>query len=214
MKHSRTELLNYLIQTRQLSDYLEIGVYDFHNFHQIQVQSKQWVDPHPKGYYVSYIIPSLTVEQKDGYCLTSDDFFLSKYPTKYDLIFIDGLHEAEQVKRDIQNSTRVLKPNGVIVCHDCNPMDVEMATHTPTSPVWYGTVWKGYCEFMIENSADFYHYTVDIDCGCGIIIPRKEHIETPPITDELNLSWEEFVERRVELLNLISWETFLSIKSL
>ena len=40
---------------------------------------------------------------------------------RFDVIFIEGLHLAEQVDRDISNALRYLKDDGFIVLHDCNP---------------------------------------------------------------------------------------------
>lgn len=57
--------------------------------------------------------------------MNSDNFF-KKYPTKkYDIIFIDGLHESEQVSKDIHNSVNALNERGVIIIHDYNPETKE-----------------------------------------------------------------------------------------
>ena len=53
------------------------------------------------------------------YQMESDTFFeyLKEHDPerKYDVVFIDGLHKSYQVKRDIENSLRVLSPNGYIL---------------------------------------------------------------------------------------------------
>lgn len=38
----------------------------------------------------------------------------------FDLVFIDGDHSYEAVKADIETAKRVLRPGGVIACHDYN----------------------------------------------------------------------------------------------
>ena len=48
---------------------------------------------------------------------TSDEFF-NKNSNKFDLIYIDGNHLFEFVKRDIDNSLKFLKDNGVIILDD------------------------------------------------------------------------------------------------
>ena len=48
---------------------------------------------------------------------TSDAFFL-KQKDKYDVIYIDGSHEADQVYKDIKNSWKILNINGVLICDD------------------------------------------------------------------------------------------------
>jgi predicted O-methyltransferase YrrM len=52
--------------------------------------------------------------------ITSDAFF-ERSMVKFDVIFIDGLHEEHQVDRDIVNSLQHLNPGGIIVLHDCLP---------------------------------------------------------------------------------------------
>jgi predicted O-methyltransferase YrrM len=54
---------------------------------------------------------------------TSDDFFKKKCDKKYDLIYIDGLHIADQVLRDGKNAWKVLKKNGIIIFDDYNWYD-------------------------------------------------------------------------------------------
>ena len=39
-------------------------------------------------------------------------YYLNHCDEKFDLIFIDGLHHADQVKRDFENSLRCLNDNG------------------------------------------------------------------------------------------------------
>ena len=48
---------------------------------------------------------------------TSDNFFL-RNKIKFDLIYIDGNHLYEYVKRDISNSLKYLNINGIIVLDD------------------------------------------------------------------------------------------------
>ena len=48
---------------------------------------------------------------------TSDEFFMQN-KEKFDLIYIDGWHEAPQVYKDINNSWDSLNINGIIICDD------------------------------------------------------------------------------------------------
>ena len=57
--------------------------------------------------------------------LTSDDAFSRVKDMQYDFIYIDGLHQYEQVKIDIENYMQLVKPGGYIAGHD------------------YGAVWPG-----------------------------------------------------------------------
>ena len=48
---------------------------------------------------------------------TSDNFFLN-YKEKFDVIYVDGSHEADQVYKDITNSWKILNINGILICDD------------------------------------------------------------------------------------------------
>ena len=48
---------------------------------------------------------------------TSDNFF-SKETELYDVIYIDGAHETEQVFKDVKNSWKILNVNGILICDD------------------------------------------------------------------------------------------------
>jgi hypothetical protein len=103
--------INYIIQHFNLHNpkYLEIGVWEGSTFKYINSNDKDGVDP---GQYCdsSYV----------NYKMTSDDFF--KINTKkYDVIFIDGLHTAHQVTKDIHNSINFLNDGGIIVLDDVYP---------------------------------------------------------------------------------------------
>lgn len=131
-------------------------------------------------------------------------------PTTYDLIFIDGLHTAEQVKKDFENALKVLSPKGFIVLHDCNPLKEE---HTivprPTERGhWNGDVYK--FAVTISNKRKV---TVDIDNGCAVIdINGTLMYVTDPNTK--NITWDYFDKNRKKLLNLISWNEFIALSSL
>ncbi|WP_100612251.1 class I SAM-dependent methyltransferase [Confluentibacter lentus] len=60
--------------------------------------------------------------------MTSDEFFqklsandILSNSIKFNVIFIDGLHLAQQADRDIKNAIKYIKNDGFIVVHDCNP---------------------------------------------------------------------------------------------
>ncbi|NRA13228.1 MAG: class I SAM-dependent methyltransferase [Crocinitomicaceae bacterium] len=67
---------------------------------------------------------------------------------QFDVIFIDGLHLATQVDRDIFNSMKFIKNDGFVVLHDCNPPTEWSARgnfryhNTPAWKYWNGTTWK------------------------------------------------------------------------
>ena len=58
---------------------------------------------------------------------TSDEYFTNNNE-KFDIIYIDGWHEAPQVYEDINNSWNRLNLNGIIICDDYFYGDIKLNT--------------------------------------------------------------------------------------
>lgn len=190
----RYELLNHLIQKNNYKFYLEIGVEDpRRNFNAISADIKFSVDPNN--------------EFRPNYCGTSDKFFeLNNERIRFDIIFVDGLHEADQVYRDIENSFKILMPGGTIVMHDCLPRK-EVEQHVPRQQeVWTGDVWKAFVRFR-ENHPYIKMRVVNMDMGMGVLAwaDKKSVFKA-----EHELSYLNFTKYYKEWLNLISVEEFLN----
>ena len=166
--------------------YLEIGVEHPENcFNLINALKKCSVDPQKTR-------PEVHID----YQMTSDEFFekLRNKKTefepdhKWDIIFIDGLHLADQVYRDIQNAINHCK--GFVVLHDCSPENFYNA-HSDykffkeNGGAWCGTTWKAFYKFRTETNLKT--YTVDIDYGIGVI---EMNSEGTPI--KLDNPWFEY----------------------
>lgn len=187
---NRVDIINSLIQKFNFKSYLEIGVQNGVCFKQIKCKNKIGVDP--------------DITSKATIHLTSDEFFANNKKT-FDLIFVDGLHEANQVLKDIENSLKVLNKDGLIVCHDMNPQS-ELAQRVPReTKVWNGDCWKALV--VAHNLLSIQRFTVDTDHGCSIIkyIEGERVVEGTSIGD---LSYDRLENNRKELLNLISVEEF------
>lgn len=155
MHHS--EIINFFIKKYKLSTYLEIGTRcKADNFNKIKCREKFCIDPDPSA--------------EADFELTSDDFFKINHKI-FDCVFIDGLHEAHQVYRDIKNSEKFLKPGGIILCHDVNPSAFEHGYDFEDYngiDQWNGDSWKGFVKYRFET--DYYTYTVPEDeADMGII---------------------------------------------
>ena len=198
---TRTDVLNHLAEKYQLKRYLEIGVQVPEiNFDKIKCEYKVSVDPDPNAHAT--------------FIETSDRFFGRwmneelNFFNPFDLVFIDGLHTDEQVKKDFKNSWRVISPNGFIVLHDCNPLE-EKHTIVPRPTKtghWNGSVYK----FAIELG-DYYKKfnVVDVDNGCGVWNNSGDDV----IKDSTYIhdNWGSFNKYRKELLNLISFDEFTKL---
>ena len=140
----RWELINNIIKNNGYSSYLEIGCFNNECFDKINIESKIGVDPSKGG----------TIRK------TSDDFF-EKNIKKFDIIFIDGLHEYEQIKKDIINSIKFLKNGGTILCHDSLPEEYSDQTVPYSLGIWSGDVWKAIVEFRTLKDLDVCVCTID-----------------------------------------------------
>ena len=148
----RWDFINHLIDKYGYKRYLEIGLEAGINYQKVQCEVKESVDP----------------ASNPTHKMTSDEYFERIAPTqdKWDIVFIDGLHHADQVARDIQNSLSRLTENGSIVLHDCNPI-YELHQRVPrASAHWNGDVWKAVADY---RSVGGRCVVVDTDEGLGWI---------------------------------------------
>lgn len=192
----RHDIINYLIEKYKLVNYLEIGVFKGENIREIKAIHKDGVDPGAEG----YVVPEV------NYPMTSDAFFdliKGHNEIKYDIIFIDGLHHADQVEKDIKNSLNHIVDGGFIVLHDCNPVSYEAQLVPRQTIVWNGDVWKAFVDFKA-------HYpkmecsVIDTDFGVGVI-----KVGERVVTFQDNIwTWDYFNNNRKTLLNLITVEEF------
>jgi len=114
-----TKWIKYFAEEISPKVYLEIGVNQAQTFNVIPADLAIGVDPNKKcGEYI-------TRKGYEFYCMTSDYFFDTKRARelvgKIDLAFIDGLHEANQVKIDFWHVLEWLSPSGWIIFHDTWP---------------------------------------------------------------------------------------------
>jgi hypothetical protein len=194
---TRTEIIQHLIDIRGYKSYLEIGSFRNENFIKIRIDKKTSVDPDPDAYA--------------NYKMTSDQYF-AENKDKFDIYFIDGLHQHDQVWRDIRNSLEHLNNDGIIVLHDCLPKNERMQIEDFKShqhEEWTGDVWKAY--YKAYSELQYKVQVVDTDYGCGIIDTKllypeglswKVHME--------DLKYDDFLRlRRDDKFGVISVEEFL-----
>lgn len=187
---NHTQLLNYLVEKYNLKNYLEIGTQDpKNNFDKINAIYKTAVDP------------QFVQKRCSGfYEMTSDEFFKQHdFNRKYSLIFIDGLHHADQVKRDFENSIRCLNDGGFIVIHDTLPED-ESTTHVPRdSKIWHGDVYKFAMGLGAYDGIKF--YTINMDCGCTVV--WKEGTSNHARFYATDTSFDNYLACRKQTLRII-----------
>lgn len=182
----RTKLLNKLIQDNNYKSYLEIGIDNCENFNAINIETKISVDPTDlRGC-------------KPMFMLTSDEFF-SINKSKFDIIFIDGMHTFEVSYRDLLNSLDVLNENGVIILHDTFPKRYEYQTVPATVPCWTGDVWKTILKAQLEIK-NICIFTYDVESGITLIKKMENNstnTELKPI-----YYYEYFTQNFNQILNI------------
>ena len=150
----RWDLIEYLIKKNNYTNYLEIGCDQNQLFSKVIIDNKIGVDPVSGG----------------NIRKTSDDFF-KENNDKFDIVFIDGLHTYEQVKKDILNSVNCLNVNGIILVHDCMPDSLGKQAVPRYKMQWNGDVWKAIVDLRQKEDLDI--YTCEMDQGIGIITKKK-----------------------------------------
>jgi predicted O-methyltransferase YrrM len=182
----RLEIIQNIIISKNYKKYLEIGCDKDQIFSNILIDFKIGVDPVQGG----------NVRK------TSDDFFKNNLD-KFDIIFIDGLHEYEQVNKDINNSLKALNDGGIILLHDCMPKSYFHQAVPRSRMSWNGDVWKNIVEARANPEIDT--YTCFADEGIGIIFNRLNRNKL--IINKKNfkkLKFRDFYYNYREYLNIIS----------
>tara|TARA_B110000238_G_scaffold25448_1_gene24559 strand:+ start:396 stop:1226 length:831 start_codon:yes stop_codon:yes gene_type:complete len=192
---SRFAVVNILINKFQNPTYLEIGCAadDLFNSVPIPIEKKVGVDPFTGG----------TVRK------TSDDFFQAN-DVQFDVVFIDGLHTYEQVRRDVINSINSLK-EGVcwIALHDMLPRSwIEQHNPCISQGAWTGDVWKIAFELVQTEGIEF--KILRIDCGVGVIKvdkpePNKQIVELKDFRKELLHKEFSYYYDNLDKLPIIEW---------
>ena len=141
--------------------------------------------------------------------MTSDQFFLNNKEF-FDCVFIDGLHEYHQVRKDILNSLKFLNEGGIILLHDCLPNNYFEQAVPRCQWTWNGDVWKAIVES--RKSKDLDVYTCYADFGIGVIIkrPNRNLLDNNNI-DSLNLKFDDYFHHHKKLMNIIEYEQLMEI---
>ena len=127
----------------------------------------------------------------------------------FDIIFIDGLHYFDQVKKDIENS-RFLNTKGIIIVHDCLPSKIRDQMIPRAHEKWNGDVWKAIVEFRTKGHLDV--YTCFADEGLGIILKRNNKNKLDlNLKDFKKLKFKDYYHNYSKFMNIISEDDLLKI---
>lgn len=194
----RWDVINHIAKVIDAKTYLEVGVSSGESMRQVQIELKIGVDPAPQLEGVTacdVFVPK-----------TSDELFKEYDGSRgieFDIVFIDGLHHADQAYRDIVNAARTAK---IVVVHDSNPSTEEMQRVPAVPGAWTGDVWKAVSRVRVDGA--YLVRTIDTDYGVAVVLPNRGE-RVPELPRE---TWADLQAHRKELLGLIpvhEWKAWL-----
>ena len=193
---NRIKVVQQALHGRVKPVYLEIGVWKGLVFRDIAADEKIAVDPAFKLSARSRRLADAKARATHYFETTSDAFFANETAfleqRGIDVALIDGLHSYKQVVRDVENTLRYLRDDGVIVLHDCNPANASIACPATSyvdvraqyhwwdllhvqggviyRGVWSGDVWKAIVQ--LRSTRDDLRIAV-LKCDFGVGLVRK-----------------------------------------
>ncbi len=185
----RWDLIDYLINKYKYSDYLEIGCDQDQLFSKVRIKNKTGVDPISGG----------------NIRKTSDEFFREN-KNKFDIIFIDGLHTYNQVKKDILNSINCLKDEGIVLVHDCMPDSLSKQAVPRYRMSWNGDVWKAIVDLRQNEYLEI--YTCKIDQGIGVIKKKRNSSILKLEKNIKDLKFKDYYKNYVKYLRVVDLKEF------
>ncbi len=227
---TRITVIQEIINRKRAKTYLEIGVWKGKCFLGIRASRKIAVDPNlsiSKTRKFRYCFRNTSNIFNKYYAMASDSFFETESEMltrgRLDVVFIDGLHTFEQSLKDVQNSLKFLKEDGVIILHDCNPPYKEAALEADSyeaaehldrpgwTRMWCGDVWKTIA-YLRSFHGDLNIFVVDCDWGVGVITRGKPKVTLGYSPEEIKrLSYQDLERDRDKILNLKSPQYFESL---
>lgn len=173
---NKTEIIQSIIDQNQYKTYLEIGLGNMVNFEALNIEYKQGVDPE--------------------FNVSSDAFFEDNKQS-FDLIFIDGLHHAEQVEKDIINAWNCLNSKGQILIHDIKPPTFDSQVVPRKKKIWCGDVWRVWNGLKTTKLKLGY---LEEDFGIGVIYKSKHKLTAGFVDKEME--WKEYHKKKGWLINI------------
>jgi hypothetical protein len=185
----RQAVVNALVAATGARSYLEIGCAANLLFDTVEAARKVGVDPAQGG----------------THRMTSDSFFAAN-DERFDVVFIDGLHHYDQVRRDVANALRVVPAGGWIALHDMFPRD-WIEEHVPqiATSRWTGDPWKVGFELIRTEGVDF--RLLAIDHGVGVIRVLRDGADLADRRAELADQRFAWFREHVSELPVIDWPT-------
>jgi hypothetical protein len=223
---TRIEVLNAIIQKKNVKNYLEIGVNRGKCLFNIKGPENRFaVDPFFNFNLwkkVKACVKNAENYKNQYFEVTSDKFFSQNQDllnnNKLQLTFIDGLHTYQQSLQDTLNTLKYSTSDAIVVLHDCNPLDAlaaypaesidvareELKDHKDWKNIWNGDVWKAIVDIR-KNHPELSAFVLDTDHGLGFVY-KKANTKLPEIFTSISsindLEYEFLDKNRSDLLDL------------
>ncbi|MFC2084879.1 class I SAM-dependent methyltransferase [Bacteroidota bacterium] len=219
----KQDVIQKIIDRVKAKTYLEIGVQKGKIIGEIKAPYKVGVDPR-FTFTAKVLIKKIFGLTRFKAFEKTSNYFFENYADNLlsegiDVVFVDGLHTYNQSLKDVNNCMKYLNEGGVIILHDCNPLNYAGAYPVKESfdevleaaakgdlpgwnGRWNGDTWKALVHLRIEHS-ELNIFTLDLHWGMGIIT-RGSGIQLKNISvEDLERADYSFLEKdRVNLLNL------------
>ena len=189
MRYNRLAVVNLLMSGRPGGDYLEIGCAGNQLFDAVIARHKTGIDPVRGG----------------THRMTSDAWFAANPQARFDVIFIDGLHTYDQVRRDLVHALGATRQGGWIALHDMLTRD-WVDEHVPqiSTAGWTGDGWK--CAFELAATAGLDFRLIAIDHGVLVIKVGQPGIELSDMRVDLASRRFDYLHLNAGKLPIADWD--------
>jgi Methyltransferase domain len=214
---NRIKAVQQALDGRTRRVYLEIGVSRGVALRRTTADEKIAVDPAFKLSARSRRLAEAKAGAIHYFETTSDAFFANETALLeqhgIDVALIDGLHTYGQAVRDVENTLRYLRDDGVIVLHDCNPANASIACSASSladfraqnhwwNYNWSGDVWKAIV-YLRSTRHDLRVAVLKCDFGVGLIRKGSPESRLSYSVAEIEaLNYADLAADRERLLNL------------
>ena len=158
------EFIEAIVVIKRPKSYLELGLYTGETFNRLSKYFKDKEDIVGVDMLLEPII------QGTFYKMSTDDFFKQNKKT-FDMIFIDADHKYRSVKKDFENSIKILNTGGIILLHDTDPENDSLFNDG-----YCGDCYKIVKE--LENDERYNIITLPIEEAGLSIVTRKNETRT------------------------------------
>jgi len=213
MIKNRAMFIKNIIEHKKFNKYLEIGLshnplapYRLLN----NIETKHSVDT-DSSTGADFVADSDTFFR----ALESEFFASLEKDYKWDVIFIDGNHNAEQVFKDLNNSINHLSEDGVIFVHDILPSEYSrtLEVELPHVPLSLCDAWK-VIHYCLKNRPDIHICSLEEGdpnpCGLAVITMTKNNRKLLNLNENLFYQFSQILQNKSRLMNVISEDDILN----